>query len=347
MQLRWGICSAAKISNDFCVGLSLLPAADHKVVAVAARSLKSAENFAKTHAIETSYEGYDSLAEDANVDIVYIGSINSAHYDLCMKFISAGKHVLCEKTLGLNEKQTIEIYRHAKQKNVFMMEAMWSRFIPTYKKVKSAIKNGEIGTVRFAQSAMGYNIMGIDRIKKKEMGGGALLDLGIYSVMAVLVAFGDEEPLEISANGTLSESGVDESIFITLKYSDGRVGNATACSRVQLKNEAFIAGDKGFITICEPFWCGEKVTIQKFKENGKNAKEPMPLEEHIFENPKTDKFMNFANSQALRFEAEECRQCIMAGRLESSGWSHELSTRVSRILTKARLTIGNRFDIDE
>jgi len=85
MQLRWGICSAAKICNDFCVGLSTLPAEDHKVIAVAARKLDSAKKFAETHAIETAYEGYDSLANDKNVDIVYIGTINSVHYDMCIK----------------------------------------------------------------------------------------------------------------------------------------------------------------------------------------------------------------------------------------------------------------------
>lgn len=347
MQLRWGICSAAKICNDFCVGLSTLPATDHKVVAVAARGLQSAEKFAKTHSIDTVYEGYDHLAKDDNVDIVYIGTINNVHFDMCMKFLNAGKHVLCEKSLGLNDTQTKEIYQLAKEKKVFMMEAMWSRFLPTYRKVQDALKNGEIGTVRFAQSNFGYNIMGIDRIKNPDMGGGALLDIGIYALQAVLLGYNDEEPVDMSVSGTLSETGVDESAFITLKYSDGRVGNAACCARAQLPNEAFIVGDKGIIKICEPFWCGEKVTIQKFNDTGSNAKEPLPLEEHYFPHPKTDKFMNFANSQALRFEAEECRQCIMNGKLESPEWSHAVSTRVSRILTKARLSIGHRFAVDQ
>jgi len=347
MQLRWGICSTAKISNDFCVGLATLPAENHKVVAVAARGLKSAQDFAATHKIEKAYEGYDCLASDSSVDIVYIGSINSAHYDLCMKFISCGKHVLCEKTLGLNEKQTTEIYAAAKKAKVFMMEAMWSRTLPTYKKVKSMLRNGDIGTVRFAQSSFGFPIMVHDRIKEKSMGGGSLLDLGVYSVMAVLLAFNDEEPLEVSASGTVAETGVDETVVITLKYSDGRVGVATCCARAQLHNEALICGDSGIIRFMEPFHCGEKIEVQKFAETGKNAKEPLPLEEFTFPHPKTDMFMNFVNSTGLSYEAEDVRQCLIKGLLENPDWSHELSTRVSRILTKARLSLGCRFDIDK
>jgi len=96
----------------------------------------------------------------------------------CFQYLSAGKHVLCEKTLGLNDAQTAEIYRLATEKGVFMMEAMWSRFLPTWRKVKNVIKNGEIGKVRFAQSNFGYALMGNERVRNPDMGGGALWDIG-------------------------------------------------------------------------------------------------------------------------------------------------------------------------
>jgi len=104
-----------------------------------------------------------------------------------------------------------------------------------------------------------------------------MASIRIYALMAVLAGFEDEEPLEVNVSGTLSKTGVDESAFITLKYSDGRVGNATCCARVQLCNEAFIAGDDGIIKVLAPFWCGENVTVQKFKDTGLNAKEALPL----------------------------------------------------------------------
>jgi len=189
--------------------------------------------------------------------------------------------------------------------------------------------------------------MRVERVANKNMGGGALLDIGIYSLMAVITAFQDEEPEKLTVAGTLSDGNVDDSAFLTLKYSKNRVGNATCYARAQLHNEAVIVGDAGFIRFLEPFHCGETIEVQKFKDNGSNAQEALPLETHTFPHPKTDKFMNFANSQALSYEASAVRKAIMEGKTECEEWSHKVSTMVSGILTKARLEIGSRMDCDE
>lgn len=245
----------------------------------------------------------------------------------------------------LNDKQTDEIYNLATEKKVFIMEAVWSRFMPVYKKLKELIESGSIGTVRYAQVSFGYPIMGIERIRNPEQGGGALLDLGIYSVQGVLAAYLDAEPDDISISGTLAETGVDETAVITFKYSDGRVGVASCNARAQLHNEAHICGDGGIIKIID-FWCPEVIEVTRYRETGKNAKEILPVERFEFPHPPTDRFMNFHNSTGLSYEAEAARLAIAAGKLETEEWSHEKSKRASRIITKARLSIGSKFPCD-
>ena len=138
------------------------------------------DEFAVKFKIETSYEGYENLAVDSSVDIVYIGSINSTHYELCKLFLNAGKHVACEKTFCLTLSQTEEVYALAKEKNLFIMEAFWTAFLPSFAKANEIIASGLLGKIRFVQASFGYPISEIERIKNPKMGGGGLLDLGVY-----------------------------------------------------------------------------------------------------------------------------------------------------------------------
>lgn len=163
--LRWGIASAGKISNDFCCGLSTLPQEDHKIMAIAARNLDSAKKFAEIHDIPNAYAGYETLAKDKNIDIVYIGAVNPAHYEIGMLMLDNGKHVLCEKPLCMNEKQSKKLLEHAKSKKLFVMEAIWSRFFPSYQHVKQRIVNGDIGEIKQVDVNFGFNLQGIDRLE--------------------------------------------------------------------------------------------------------------------------------------------------------------------------------------
>jgi len=347
MQLKWGICSAAKVANDFCVALKTLPGEEHKIQAIAARELASAQKFADVFEIESVYEGYDALAADADVNVVYIASINSAHFDLCKKFIAAGKNVVCEKTLCLNTAQTEEVYALAKSAKVFIMEALWSRFMPVYKKLKELVDTKAIGTVRFAQATFGYPIMVHERIKQPQMGGGALLDLGCYAVQAVLAAFGDQEPERVEASGTLATSGVDETSFVQLFYPNGATATAQCSALCQLQNEAFVCGDLGTIKISCPFWCPEEIEVQRYEETGHNEKRRLPLETYKFPHPHSDRRMNFVNSTGFAYEASAVRAALMEGKLEADDWTHQQSIRLARILTKARLQIGYILPCDK
>lgn len=145
MTMKWGIAAAGMISNDFVTALKVLPS--HEVVAVAARGLERAQAFAKEHDIPNAYQGYDKLGQDPNVEVVYVSVLNPQHYEVVKMMLEYGKHVLCEKPLAMNERQAKKMIELAKQKKVFLMEAVWSRCFPVYKELKKVIDNGDVGEV--------------------------------------------------------------------------------------------------------------------------------------------------------------------------------------------------------
>lgn len=164
MALRWGIASAGKISHDFVNAVGTLPATDHRVVAVAARDQTKADEFAKLHAIDNAYEGYDKLARDPNVEVVYVGMLNPQHYEVALLMLNSGKHVLCEKPLCMNEKQVAALLAVAKERQLFLMEAIWSRLFPAYQFVRQQIRSGAIGQVLEVNVEFGFKISQVERL---------------------------------------------------------------------------------------------------------------------------------------------------------------------------------------
>lgn len=162
--LRWGIASAGKISHDFVNAIGTLPVNDHRVVAVAARSQSTAETFAKLHGIPQAYGGYDHLANDRNVDIVYVGTLNPQHYEVARLMLENGKHVLCEKPLCMNAAQVTALQQFAAERKLFLMEAIWSRFFPSYQYVRKQLRNGAIGELRQVDVAFGFPMADVARL---------------------------------------------------------------------------------------------------------------------------------------------------------------------------------------
>lgn len=162
MALRWGIVSAGKISHDFVTAIETL--ADHEVVAVAARDLNRAIEFARIHKIEKYYETYENLANDHNVEVVYIGVLNPQHFSVAMLMLNAGKHVLCEKPLCMNEKEVMELVTLAKRKRLFLMEAIKSRFYPSYQYLRDQIDNNNLGVIQEVHVTMGSQISHVERM---------------------------------------------------------------------------------------------------------------------------------------------------------------------------------------
>ncbi|KAE8593866.1 hypothetical protein XENTR_v10019355 [Xenopus tropicalis] len=207
MATKWGICSAGKISNDFVVALSTLPAVDHQVVAIAARDLEKAKNFAQNHNIPKAYGSYEELAKDPDIDVIYVGAIHPVHRDVVLMCLQNGKNILCEKPLAMNAAQVQELIATARKFNVFLMEAFWSRFFPVYEEIRALLSQKAIGDVKFIRAEFGVEIYKVPRAVEKELGGGALLDIGCYCVQFVTMVFNGERPESVTAKGFLHETG--------------------------------------------------------------------------------------------------------------------------------------------
>ncbi|XP_067624806.1 trans-1,2-dihydrobenzene-1,2-diol dehydrogenase-like isoform X2 [Eurosta solidaginis] len=316
MALRWGIVSAGNISHDFAVALSTLPTTDHKLAAVAARQKERAEEFAKLHEIPNAFGSYKELAEFAHVDIIYIGALNRQHFELSLLYLDHGKHVLCEKPLCMNFEQSKRLTDHAKNKQLFIMEGIWSRFFPAYHYLQKQIKKGALGELKEIEVAFGNKISDTERLAKKGLGGGVTLDMGVYAIQASQWGF-KEAPQKVIAKGELNEDGVDKHIEVELQYSGGRVSKIVVTSKEKLANKAFFKGTKGQITIRE--W-------------------PLPKGKHP---------TKYTNSEGLRFEAEAVRQSILKGGLENDIATHNDSLIIAKVQDEIRRQIGVVFPEDE
>ncbi|XP_038054876.1 trans-1,2-dihydrobenzene-1,2-diol dehydrogenase-like [Patiria miniata] len=347
MKLRWGICSTGRISNDFVLALSLLPAEDHEVVAVAARSEASAKRFAEKHKIATAYEGYEALAKDVNVDIVHIGSWIHVHLPLCKLFLGHGKNVICETPLALSKREVQEILDLAKEKNLFFMESWWSRFFPAYTKLRELWVGGDIGDVKSVNASFGVPILNEERVQLKEFGGGGLMEFGVFLVNVTLMLF-NQTPISWSTKGCLAPSGVDELAVTTIVFPNNAIATLTSSAGVYLSNEMEIRGTKGYIKIPPLFWCPLKMEVTTFIQRSDRA---MDIEEKRevmeFPLPSSKEGFNYPNTAGFQYEAEAVRQCIMKGLKECPTVSHKDILLVHEILQDARHDVGYISDADK
>ncbi|XP_042893616.1 trans-1,2-dihydrobenzene-1,2-diol dehydrogenase-like [Penaeus japonicus] len=323
---RWGIASAGLIANDFVSALKALPAEEHRLVAVAARSLGSAQSFRDKHGLERAYESYAKLAEDPDIDVVYVGVIQVHHLAVASMMLKAGKHVLCEKPLCMDVQETKQLIALAREKKVFLMEAVWSRFFPVYQEMMKRIVAGEIGDVVQVFASFGKAAEHVERLVRKDTGGGATLDMGIYTVQFATLVMGGDKPLKVLAGGHLNQEGVDAVTSATLVYPRGRTASLNTTIRANLPSEAFVVGTKGTVKVNYPMWCPES-----FESPSGTYTSPLPV---------TGQTYNFDNSQGLMYEAAEVRRCINEGLLESPGMTHEESITIAEIMEQMRAQVG-------
>lgn len=332
MATRWGICSAGKISHDFTVALKTLPPGEHQVVAVAARKLEDAQEFAKKHSISRAYGSYEELARDPDIDVVYVGVIHPYHRSCCLLFTNAKKNVLCEKPLAMNRREVQEILDSAKKNDVFLMEAVWTRFFPASVEIRRLLAQGELGEVKMVRAEFGVPLMHLPRSTQKELGGGTVLDLGVYCLQFICMVYNGEKPESIKATGACLESGLDETEVVALKFSNNRLAVFTSSSGMKLPNSAIIVGTKGTIQIPDEMWCPTVLDV-----NGKVTQYPVP-EPYL---P-----LNFIKSTGMRYEAEEVRQCLLKGLKESAVMPHSDSLLLAELEDEIRRQVGVVYSQD-
>ncbi|MBT8219410.1 MAG: Gfo/Idh/MocA family oxidoreductase [Bacteroidia bacterium] len=317
-NFNWAILAPGHIANNFIQDLSHVD--DANVIAVASRSLDRAKAFADQYAIPTAVGSYEELLKIPDIDCVYVASPHVFHFEHTMMCLEAGLHVLCEKPFAMDSEEVDQMIQKAKENDVFLMEAMWTRFFPWTEQVLQKIEDGAIGDILSLQADFGfhadYNPEG--RVFNKILGGGALLDIGIYPVFAALLFLG--YPDEVTAKGEIGPTGVDHEVDIRFSYKNGGVANLRATLIEDTMNECIIKGTKGRIEVDPRFHQSKGYRI--FKDNS---------EQQIdcgFE------------GKGFRWEIAHVQQCIKSGLKESPLMTFEFSSQLIQILDWVRQEIG-------
>lgn len=305
-KIRWGIIGCGRISTTFAAALRGME--DVELTAVAARDRERAERFAKQNGARKAYGSYEEIVRDPEVDVIYIGVPHSCHKDAAILCMEHGKHVLCEKPFSINRRETEEMIAKARENKVFLMEAFWTKFLPVTRKIKEWITEGRLGKIRYISARFCYEDPGRAkaRLFDRNLGGGALLDVGIYPI-AYFYYLLEELPEEIRSNCLLGPTGVDEIDAVIFRYKSGILAEFTSSICMDQGEDAVIVGEKGKISVA-PFW--NQTAVDLLDENGAVA-------EH-FEKP------HLVNG--YEYEAAEVNRCIREGRSESP--YHPLSKTV-------------------
>ena len=308
-MLNFGIIGAGGISRSFCGALRETDGA--QTVAVAAKDRKRAEKFAKEQGIPRAYGSYEELLADKSVDIVYIGNTTNYHYGCIKLALAAGKHVLCEKAMVETEERAAECFETAGTKGLFLMEAMWSRFLPKSLKVREWIRKGRIGNIVSMQATIGNNVPKdpSNRFYSPELGGGAMYDLGVYPI-DLLTWYADKKITDFRARVTYASTGIDETVSLDLDL-EGIPANAMITFNAPMPEDIFIYGEKGVIRVPRAHWGGDAILL-----------DPSMKEIDRFSQP--EQF-------GMKFEAAEAVKCIKAGRLTSEIASPEMTIFSARM----------------
>ena len=243
--IKWGILGLGKIAHNFASDLILVQGCELK--AVASSSEDRAKAFANKYGLDTFYGSYNNLYEDEAIDVIYIASLNQNHHRHVIQVIKHGKAVLCEKPLAINYRQAKEMFNFASVNQVFLMEALWTRFNPTFEQILRWINEGTIGKLRYINSTFSFNGLNNDfdsRLFNPAKGGGSLLDIGIYPLFLSLSILG--KPNNIKASAVLSETGVDEQIGMLLTYDQSQAILYSSYAHNE-DMRATICGEKGEI----------------------------------------------------------------------------------------------------
>lgn len=311
-QFQFGILGAGSIAHKFCDAVGKVDGAC--VAAVASKEQKRAWRFAKRHQIEDFYDNYEQLLAREDLDAVYIATTHNFHYENIMRCLEHNKPVLCEKSMVPTAAQAQEIFGLAREKNLFVMEAMWSRFLPHINQARQWIKEGRIGSLETAGCTIGFSASRdpSHRINDPALGGGAAYDIGVYAIelMTYLI---DEPILEVHSMLARSETGVDKTDHITLRFPSC-IASLQATTAATVREELCIYGSEGFIRIPRAH-CSHSCTLYN--------KQGIPVRRF---------HKNYGNG--FVFEVRDTMRCIRAGKFESETVPHSATLQCAEVFDR-------------
>jgi predicted dehydrogenase len=292
--MKWGIIGCGNIANNFAQSLATLD--DGELLAVGSKTPGKAEALAEKHNVEKCYTNYEELLLDQEVDVVYVATTHNFHYENVLQCLNHGKHVLCEKVFTMNSKQANHLRNVARSKKLFLMEAMWTRFLPATREINKIISEGIIGDVKFLAADFSFKRTDLKgRFYNIDLAGGSLLDQGIYTISYASMIF-RKQPNSIKTNACMAPTGVDERGSHIFEYEDGRAAVITNSIAYYRRLNALVAGTKGHIEVPE-FLRADKFYV---KVGDKEIEYNIPFE-----------------STGKGYEAQEAIDCIRAGKIQS------------------------------
>jgi predicted dehydrogenase len=323
--IGWGFVATGRIARSFAADLALLP--DVRITAVGSRRLESAQEFADSYAPKaTAYGSYGEVADDPNVDIVYVATPHAMHRANVLRCFEVGKPVLCEKPLTLNAKGSVELVDEARRRGLFFMEAMWMRTNPVIRQMRAMVLDGALGTVAQVRADLGFyaDYPPTHRLYDPALGGSVLLDMGVYPLTFAQLMLG--EPSSVAAVAAISEQGVDINTAISLAYADGAVAALSCSTRAWTLCTASIAGDRGRIDVPAGFHHPERFDL--------------------YRDGTTESFSTELLGRGYTYEAAEAMRCLREGLTESPLVPLDETLAVIRLMDRIRADLGVRYDAD-
>jgi predicted dehydrogenase len=317
-MIRWGVIGPGNIAAKFADDMTLVP--DGEIVAVASRAIERADAFGDRFGVATRYGDYESLAADPEVDAVYVATPHSRHAADSILCLEARKPVLCEKPLAVSAHEGSKMVQAARANGVFLMEAMWSRFLPAYRALVDLVGEGRIGDPLLVEADFGFRVPveRDHRLFDPALGGGATLDLGVYPVQLCTLLLGP--PTSVVADGVVGSTNVDEVVAAVLHHPGDRLGVVKAAIRAAMGCRGRISGAQGWIDV--PTFMHQPTWLEIGTAAG------------------TKRIEAGHEGNGLRFQVLEVHDCLAAGRLESETMPLDESLAVARVLDQIRSQVG-------
>ena len=325
-KIRWGLIGLGWISRKFANGLAFAP--DAEIYAVASRSQEKAEAFGAEYGATKCYGSYQDLANDPNVDVAYIGTPHNYHLTHTLLCLNAGRNVLCEKPFAVNAGEARVMIDCAREKNLFLMDAFWTRYFPAMGKLRELLADKVIGDVMLVQADFGGRgpVLPQKRHFNLDLAGGALLDVGSYCLQFASMVYG-KQPKDIVSQYTIGSTGVDELSVLVFKYSDYEMATLTSAIRLGTPHEARIMGTKGYIAIPD-FWHPSEFTV-------------------VISGQEPNTFRFEFEGEGFQFEAIEVGNCIRAGMTESAIYPLDETLAIMETMDRIRASWELRYPFED